>query len=157
MMKIAFEILEDTFLAEDAVHEAFIKVAKNIVKIGSVEATETKRYLLTITKTTAIDIYRKRNLQFKREMFVDELSEKDMPLTYMETDVDGQILDILSRLPVKYRDVFLLKYSSEMNNREIAKILDISEGTIRQRLARGKIIIQEEINRIEERKNNGAH
>lgn len=90
-------------------------------------------------------------------MFVDELSEKDMPLTYMETDVDGQILDILSRLPVKYRDVFLLKYSSEMNNREIAKILDISEGTIRQRLARGKIIIQEEINRIEERKNNGAH
>ena len=90
-------------------------------------------------------------------MFVDELSEKDMPLTYMETDVDGQILDILSRLPVKYRDVFLLKYSSEMNNREIAKILDISEGTIRQRLARGKIIIQEEINRFEERKNNGAH
>lgn len=157
MMKIAFEILEDTFLAEDVVHEAFIKVAKNIVKIGSVEATETKRYLLTITKTTAIDIYRKRNLQFKREMFVDELSEKDMPLTYMETDVDGQILDILSRLPVKYRDVFLLKYSSEMNNREIAKILDISEGTIRQRLARGKIIIQEEINRFEERKNNGAH
>ena len=78
-------------------------------------------------------------------------------MTYMETDVDGQILDILSRLPVKYRDVFLLKYSSEMNNREIAKILDISEGTIRQRLARGKIIIQEEINRIEERKNNGAH
>lgn len=44
-----------------------------------------------------------------------------------------------------------------MNNREIAKILDISEGTIRQRLARGKIIIQEEINRFEERKNNGAH
>ena len=44
---------------------------------------------------------------------------------------------------------FLLKYSNHMSNAEISKILNISEGTIRQRIARGKLIIKEEIERLE--------
>ena len=32
MMKVALNVLKDTFLAEDAVHEAFIKIAKNMGK-----------------------------------------------------------------------------------------------------------------------------
>ena len=55
----------------------------------------------------------------------------------------------MKNLPVKYRDVFLLKYSNHMSNAEISKILNISEGTIRQRIARGKLIIKEEIERLE--------
>ena len=34
MMKVALNVLKDTFLAEDAVHESFIKIAKNMEKIG---------------------------------------------------------------------------------------------------------------------------
>lgn len=90
-------------------------------KIGEIDATATKRYLLTITKNATIDIYRKRNHQFQREIYVDELEECNVPVTYAETDVDDGILDILRRLPVKYRDVFLLKYSGNMDNDEIAK------------------------------------
>lgn len=138
MMKVALNVLKDTFLAEDAVHEAFIKIAKNMEKIGEIDATATKRYLLTITKNATIAIYRKRNHQFQREIYVD----------------DG-ILDILRCLPVKYRDVFLLKYSGNMDNDEIAKVLNITEGTIRQRLSRGKIMIQEALNKREE--NNEIH
>ncbi len=36
-----------------------------------------------------------------------------------------------------------------MSNAAISKILNISEGTIRQRIARGKLIIKEEIERLE--------
>ena len=69
--------------------------------------------------------------------------------------MDDGILDILRRLPVKYRDVFLPKYSDNMDNDEIAKVLNITEGTIRQRLSRGKIMIQEALNKREE--NNEIH
>lgn len=150
MMKVALNVLKDTFLAEDAVHEAFIKIAKNMEKIGEIDATATKRYLLTITKNATIDIYRKRNHQFQREIYVDELEECNVPVTYAATDVDDGILDILRCLPVKYRDVFLLKYSGNMDNDEIAKVLNITEGTARQRLSRGKIMIQEALNKREE-------
>lgn len=86
---------------------------------------------------------------------MDELEECNVPVTYAETDVDDGILDILRRLLVKYRDVFLLKYSGNMDNDEIAKVLNITEGTIRQRLSRGKIMIQEALNKREE--NNEIH
>lgn len=86
----------------------------------------------------------------KREILLDELGENDMPLTYMETDVDNRVLDIIKNLPVKYRDVFLLKYSNKMENREIAEILRISEGNVRQRISRGKEMIQEAINNLED-------
>ena len=67
----------------------------------------------------------------------------------METEVDEGILEILKDLPVKYRDVFLLKYANEMDNDEIAKLLKLSEGTVRQRLSRGKSMIQEAMNKRE--------
>lgn len=149
MMKVAYDVLRDNYLAEDAVHEAFIKVAKNMARIGDVNTKETKRYLITITKNAIIDIYRKRRIQMNREIFVDELGEDDLPLSYMETDIDNRILDILKNLPVKYRDIFILKYSSKLDNDEIAELLNISEGTIRQRLSRGKEMIQKAINNLE--------
>ena len=150
MMKVAFNVLQDRYLAEDAVHSAFVKLAKSMEKIGEVDALETKRYLITITKNATIDIYRKRRTQMKREIYVDELAESEQPLTYMETDMDNRILDVLKNLPVKYRDVFLLKYSSHMENKEIAQVLRISEGNVRQRLARGKEMIQKAINSLED-------
>lgn len=151
MLKVAYDVLGDNYLAEDAVHEAFIKVALNMGKVGDVNTQETKRYLITITKNATIDIYRKRSTRMRREIFVDELNENEVPLTYVETDVDNRVLDILKNLPVKYRDVFLLKYSSKMDNDEIADLLKISEGTLRQRLARGKEMIQETVNNLEDR------
>ena len=132
MMKVAHDVLKDNFLAEDAVHEAFIKIAHNMQNIHDVESVETKRYLIIVAKNAAIDIYRSRK-KMKEKMFIDELGEDAGPITY----------------PVKYRDVFLLKYSNHMSNAEISKILNISEGTIRQRIARGKLIIKEEIERLE--------
>lgn len=64
MMKVALNVLKDTFLAEDAVHEAFIKIAKNMEKIGEIDATATKRYLLTITKNATIDITGSETINF---------------------------------------------------------------------------------------------
>ena len=44
----------------------------------------------------------------------------------------------IKHMPELYRDVFLLKYSSGYENREIADILEISEASVRKRISRGK-------------------
>ncbi len=67
----------------------------------------------------------------------------------MESDLENGILDILKNLPLKYRDVFMLKYVNHMENREIAEVCGILEGTVRQRLARGKVIIEQKIREME--------
>ncbi len=151
MMKVALNILHDSFLSEDAVHDAFVNVAKNMEKIGSVESLKTKNYLIVVTKNASIDIYRKRSIRIKREIFVDELGEE--PASYMETDMDNSVLEVLKSLPVMYRDVFLLKYSSRLENKEIAQILRISEENVRKRIERGKIMVQNMLDGLEEKEN----
>ena len=54
MFKIAVDILHEHHLAEDALQEAFVRVAKHMECIGQLEETATKRYLITITKNAAL-------------------------------------------------------------------------------------------------------
>ena len=84
---------------------------------------------------------------------MEDLDIRIEPAAYMESDADNDVLDILKNLPGRYRDIFLLKYSARMENKDIAGILDIPEGTVRQRIARGKVLIQEALDRLEEMKN----
>lgn len=150
MRKVAMDILHDYFLAEDAVHNAFVNLAMHMDNIGEPESLRTKRYLVTIAKNAAIDIYRKKNVQMQRELYMDELGEEGQPTAYMETDLDNGVLDALKNLPVKYRDIFLLKYSVNMENSEIAKLCGIQEGTVRQRIVRGKKLIEYALQKLEE-------
>lgn len=149
MQKVSMDVLQDCFWAEDAVHDAFMHLAKNMSKIDEIDSSATKRYLITVTKNAAIDIYRKRRIQMQKEIYIDELDENIL-LSYTETDVENSVLDVLKNLPVKYRDVFLLKYSAKLENREIAKLCGIQEVTVRQRIARGKILIEKELSRLED-------
>ena len=151
MLKVAVDILHDYQLAEDAVQEAFVRVAKHMENVGQPEETATKRYLITITKHAAIDLYRRRNRLQSREIYMDELPEETGQLTYMAPEEEHGVLDILKNLPPKYRDIFLLKYSAHLENREIARICGLREGTIRQRIARGKRLIEKELeNKLEQ-------
>lgn len=149
MQKVAMDILHDRFLAEDAIHNAFINLVTHMEGIEETDSLRTKRYLITITKNAAVDLYRKRNKRIQREVYMDELKEEELPVSYMETDLENDILDILKNLPVKYRDIFLLKYSSHLENSEIARLCGIQEGTVRQRISRGKILIEEALKKLE--------
>lgn len=153
MQKVAMDVLHDRFLAEDAVHNAFIRLVMHLDDIGETESLRTKRYLVTVVKNAAIDLYRKKNVRIQKEIYMDELKEENVPTTYMETDVENNVLDILKNLPVKYRDIFLLKYSAHMENSEIARLCGIQEGTVRQRISRGKILIEKALNKLEENVN----
>lgn len=150
MMKVAMDVLQDSYMAEDAVHNAFVNLAKNMDKIGEVDSTATKRYIITVTKNASIDLYRKRKKQSASELYMDELAENAVAVSYPETDTENRALDILKNLPVKYRDIFLLKYSVGMENREIAKLYGIKEVTVRQRIARGKEMIERALAELKE-------
>ena len=89
--------------------EAFVRVAKHMENIGQPEETATKRYLITIAKHAAIDIYRKRNRLRSREIYMDELPKGQESYAYMAPEEEYGVLDILTNMPPKYRDIFLMK------------------------------------------------
>ena len=151
MIKVAKDILKNEHEAEDAVHEAFFKIANNIDKIGDVDSRQTKNYIVLTTKHTAIDIYRKKSQMMKNEMSVDELENPDILVSedMMELDEDNRVIRIINSMPEIYKEIFILKYVNEYTNLEIAEILNISEATIRKRISRGKDIIEQTLNEME--------
>ena len=71
---------------------------------------------------------------------IDSLkTDSDMLVLLQKNPVEKAIY----QLPDIYKEVFVLKYCNQFSNHEISKILKVREGTIRQRLARGKEALRE--------------
>lgn len=139
---IANKILRDEYLSEDAVHISFIKIAKNINKIDTIDSRKTKSFITIITKRTAIDIYRK----YKKQniiSFEEYCSDTDVDILCNDSeDSDTYLIEAISKLPEIYKEVFILKYRHDFSNKDIAKILNISKDTIEKRIQRGKKKLQ---------------
>ena len=57
---VAYRILNNASDAEDAVHDAFIKIAENMKKISDPVCPKTQSYVVTIVENKAIDLYRRK-------------------------------------------------------------------------------------------------
>ena len=142
MFYIANKILNNEYYAEDAGHQAFLSIAKNIEKILELEDAKTKSYLVTTTEHCAIDIYR-----IKKRKSTVPLNEDILGLTF-EPPSTGTVAEAIAKLPARYRNVIMLKYDCGYTNQEIAEILDISyEGVhslVQRAKRRLKVLLEEE-------------
>lgn len=136
MYYVASCILKDTHEAEDAVHQAFLRVIDLLDKVDNVDSRETRAYLVVITQSVAIDIYRKRKKS--GTVSYDEMENylfSNMENEYEEKDA---IVRAINKLPVNDFAVLRFRYSYGHTNAEIASILRISEESVRQRISRAR-------------------
>ena len=55
MMAVAVRFFDDRHDAEDAVHQAFLTIIKNLEKISRVDCPETRRFCVIITRSRCLD------------------------------------------------------------------------------------------------------
>lgn len=127
--------------------EVFIAVFKNIHQFR--EDSSLKTWLFRIAHNQAINRlrYLKRRKSDKHNS-IDEMKEKysnydiswiDDPLDKIQTKERDNFLKLaLNYLDEKDKEVITLRFFSELNYEEIAEILNISVGTVKSRLFRGK-------------------
>lgn len=145
MFFVANKILQDTYLAEDAVNEAFFRIAKNFHKVGEFECHQTRNFVVIIVKRIAIDLLKKD----KNEVLLKE--EKDLnflvdeAMGFLEPFEYNKVVEILKSLPEMYRDLFYLYYVDELKVKEISRLIGISESAVKKRLQRGRKILRDSI------------
>jgi RNA polymerase sigma-70 factor (ECF subfamily) len=141
MFHVANGILNDEGLAEDAVHQAFLKILKNFDKVGEISCHKTRSYVVIIVRNAAINMYnsRKRHSAVSIEEAAFCAAEVNMERT---DDLDSLAKAVLN-LPVIYKDALKLKYVQGFSNSEIAGMLDISEAAVRKRLERARLMLEE--------------
>ena len=137
MYYTANNILKDSHLAEDAVHNAFLRIINNLEKIEDINSHKTKGLIVIIVKNVSIDIYRKNKKERDNTIFIDDLDDIN---GYDEINKNnlGYLEIAISKLPENYKQVFLLKFSHELTDNEISEILDIKPDNVRKRISRGR-------------------
>lgn len=147
-------IINDKHLSEDILQEVFMKVADNIDKINDdINSNDAKSFIMTITKNTAVDHYRKIAKKREFECYIADHEEKifsKIDKSHASRLDDGnRIIYLIKNMKETYRDIFILKYVHGVENKNIADLLNISEETVRQRISRGKKMLEEKLENME--------
>lgn len=146
MYNVAYGILKDVQYSEDAVHEAFLSLSRNMQKTTSMNCNQIRSYLIIIVRNAALRILNK----LQKEICAETLCDNTPDLQNVEIDVENRsrqqhLIGLLRTLDPKYADVLILRYFFCMKNKEIADVLGISENNVKIRLHRGKIQLKEKI------------
>ena len=106
MKYIAIKILGDEQLAEDAVHNAFLKILNHLNKFQNIDCQETRNLIVIIIRSVSIDMYRKRKKEFENTDILDKELSVETDFSMIEVD---NILKEIDFLPDIYKDILLLK------------------------------------------------
>lgn len=141
MFNTALRILQDEAEAEDVLQEAFLAA---FTKIDRYQGTATfGAWLKRIVVNKSLNALAKRKMSFVN---VDDVSIEDVADNHLGDappiwNID-QINRAISMLPDGYRVVFSLYLLEGYNHREIAQVLNISEGGSKSQYNRAKKKLQ---------------
>lgn len=144
---IAKNLLHDEHRAEDAVQEAFIRIAKNFHKVGSVKTARTRNFFILITRRICLNI-------LEREEKTSTATEEEMKLfenTYTSDWLhnsfvgETELVQSILNLPEIYRNVLYLQAVYGFNGKETANLLGISVDTVWKRTSRARGILEKKL------------
>ncbi len=142
LMKIAIDILLDKNLAEDAIHETFIRVIRHLHKIDENNCPRTKNFLVIICRNVSLTMYNKKIYLNKSENSIeDAIYEEELNYSCPENiiisnETKEEIANEIEKLDTIYSDVLIFKYVYGYSREEIAETLGINIETVKKRLTR---------------------
>jgi RNA polymerase sigma-70 factor (ECF subfamily) len=142
MYGIAVRYAHDPEDAKDILQDGFVKVFQNLSKFKGTGAFE--GWMRRIFVNTAIEHYRKKhNTSEIQESHEEQINDRE--ITALDKLAAVEILNMVKSLPNGYRTVFNLFAIEGYSHKEIADLLNISEGTSKSQYARAKALLQEKI------------
>ena len=128
MMRVARRILPANLQAEDSVQKSWVKIVEHFPKFAEIPRDEQWPWIVTIVKNTSLDMIRAESRVINLE------DDWDVPGGTEPPDEDS------------YRRLVELKFVHEMRNKEIAKMLGLTEGTVAMRVRRGRELLFQRLN-----------
>ena len=145
MYYAANEILGDSFVAEDAVQEALLGIARYIANVPTQCEAVTKAYVLTVARNAAWKML-KTEAQWKSYLNPDLLpiSGKEDVFEQVSQSEDYQmLLELIENLPDPYKDALFLRYVADLKPQQIGDMLNRKTATVQQQLFRAKMMLGE--------------
>jgi RNA polymerase sigma-70 factor (ECF subfamily) len=142
----------------DIAADTFLKAFRNICNFRYT-GISIKNWLYRIA-TNEVNLYfrhkQKHTSIFERIITEDQnifknyfdFDRKEVESEMLKHEQFLSVLNELKKLPVKYQEVIALRYFEGKENKEIAEILNIKEGTLKSLLSRGIEKLRQKCNQI---------
>ena len=140
MVLTADSVLHNKDDAEDAVHDTFIKIARNMKSIDDPESDKTLSYVIKATKNNAINLLHKnerRNELIQLDDIENMTDEKFFERLSLIESYE-EIVFAIRNLNDTYRDVMFYHFVKEMKIKDIADLFGKKNCAVQQQLIRGK-------------------
>lgn len=137
---VAFTVLHDASLAEDAVQETFARASASLGKLNGVQ--QLGPWLVGIARHVALDVMRRQ----RRETPLDghEVAARSSPqLDASRSELRACLSQALEALPEDQRELFTMKYVGGLSYAEMAVALGMTPEAVGQKLWRVRQKLQE--------------
>lgn len=143
-----FRFVSNRFDAEDLAQETFIKAYKKLDTLKNPE--KAKSWLYSIARNTAIDFFRKNK---NREISLDNTFLENIAQTTAmdyqdcaaDREVSKELEHFIDKLVKEDRAIIKLLYYEGFSYKEIVKLLNINENTLKSHLHRARKVLLEMI------------
>lgn len=143
MKNLAYSILKDYQLSENAVQEALIRLSANVDKIDNVDSKASRNYVYTVTKNEALRIYEENkkyyenNVQFLEESGLSNVEGSINIVAFCDKyGFSLEMREALSELSETDKDIIIYKYGIGYSLREIAALIGLDESVVYKRYKR---------------------
>lgn len=134
VLRVCYFYLGDRQKAEDVCQDVFVRLMVNAPQL---EEGREKAWLLKVALNRCRDLW--RGSWAKRVVLGSPVFELiPAPDDREQKDDEDAMMVAVHRLPAAFREVILLHYYQNYGISEIARMMDLPEGTISSRLSRGR-------------------
>lgn len=138
MHQKATSVLGDSYEAEDACQEAFLKLYRVMDRVSDVTTPEARSYCVMTAKNAAIDIARK----LRHDTPCEEIYDEAASVFDVYPSDTADMLNDIEELPGKYKDVIRLRCFEDLSAEDTAKELATNVNTVNIRLLRARKILR---------------
>lgn len=138
LVRLATLLVDDATLAEEIVQDAFVATARRRSSGATWEDAKSPAYLRSAVLNGARSALRKRRVRrlHLRSGPPPETAAGADESALLSAEAD-RVMKALATLPVRQRQVLVLRYYEDLTEAEIADALDISSGSVKTHAHRG--------------------
>jgi RNA polymerase sigma-70 factor (ECF subfamily) len=144
----AISLLENRAAAEDVTALAFERLYRSRSRLDHGRGTP-RAWLFAIVRNAALDELRRQRRQPQSELPEEMHDIRDAEEAFEQIARRATVKDALAALPLREREVVLLKFHGQLSNSELAKALDVSESNAGSRLHRALTRLREQCDGLE--------
>ncbi len=134
LYNIAQAMLKNDEQSADAISNTILKAYTKLKTLKKPEYFKT--WISRILINECKDILRKNKKIVYIEEYYNQANEQEVDTISKEEKID--VIDAINKLDKKTKDVVILYYYNELKIEEIAKILNLPEGTVKSRMNTAK-------------------